>query len=144
MLGGLSIVGALVKVAVVFALLWITLKLVARVHRNSGGVVVRRRAAAGGGAVRPTGRLVEVMGRSALGRNTSIVVVRVGDNCLALGVSEQNVNLLSEVDLDLDLDDDDDPVVIDSHTDPARTQVSAPRPAWKDFVENLRERTVRR
>ena len=154
MLGGISIVGALIKVAVVFALLWVTLKLVARVHRNSGGtgITVRKPASAGGGRVtRPAHRLVEIMGRSQLGRNTSIVLVRVGDSCLALGVSEQQVNLLYEVDLDLDTPNDDDVVVLDTNTDdarvvagPARTQAPASGPAWRNFVENLRERTVRR
>jgi flagellar biogenesis protein FliO len=128
-MAGFSIIGALIKVALVFGLLFVTLKIVARVNSKSMGGSGRGLASFN----RPSGKTVEVVGRSVLGRNASVVVVRVGTSCLALGVSENAVNLLSEVEVDLE-----------EPAPPAGTQVVAAMPTWRDFLENLRERTVRR
>lgn len=129
-MAGFSIIGALIKVALVFGLLFVTLKIVARVNRKSMGGAGR---AALNGMGRSSGKTVEVVGRSVLGRNASVVVVRVGTSCLALGVSENAVNLLSEVDVDLE-----------EPAPPAGTQAPVALPSWRDFLDNLRERTVRR
>jgi flagellar biogenesis protein FliO len=136
-MGDVNIVGAIIKVALVFGLLWVTLRVVARLNGpKMGGAVGRRRD--------PVARPVEVLGRSPLGRSASVSVVRLGDRCFALGVTEQNVNLLTEVDIDLTEPPDAPPVVSPiSSPIPARTQVPGARPTWRDFVESLRERTVR-
>jgi flagellar protein FliO/FliZ len=86
---------------------------------------------------------VEVVARQGLGRNTSVVIVRAADRALVLGVTESTVSLLAEA----------DPSVLDLR--PEEVQPDAPgmarsggplaRPsAWKDTLELLRERTVRR
>lgn len=123
-MAGFSVLGALVKVGLVFVLLWVTLRVVARINGRPGGVL---------GAGRPASRPVEVLARSALGRNTAVVVARIGDRCLALGVSDHSVNVLGEVEMD-DL----------LPAAPSWTQGPAPRSAWRDLLDGLRERTVRR
>jgi hypothetical protein len=58
-------------------------------------------------------------------------VVRLGSRCFALGVTEQQINVIAEVDIDL------------GEPEPAGTQVVVSRPSWREVVETLRERTVR-
>ena len=120
---GFSVVGAMLKVIVVFVLFWFTLKGLGRMHGQGRGK--------GGAAARP----VEVIGRSPLGRKASVVVVRLGTGHVALGVTEENVTVIGPVDVDL-------PAA--SPAVPAGTQVPAPGPSWREVVSRLQERTVRR
>ena len=122
-MGDFNVLGAIIKVALTFGLLFLTLKLVARV--NGRGLRVRTSA----GAPRP----VELVGRTSLGRSASVALVRMGERCFALGVTEQKVNVLSEVEIDLT-----------PPPPPAGTQGPVVRPSWRELVESLRERTVRR
>jgi flagellar biogenesis protein FliO len=122
MMEGFSVVGSMLKVVAVFVLFWFTLRGLGRLHGQG-----QRRGRANG-VVRP----VEVIGRSPLGRKASIVVVRLGTDHVALGVTEGNVTLLGPV----DVDQPDAP--------PAGTQVAAPGPSWREVVSRLQERTVRR
>ena len=122
MMEGFSVVGSLLKVIAVFVLFWFTLRGLGRLHGQ------------GQGRARPNGvaRPVEVIGRSPLGRKASIVVVRLGTDHVALGVTEGNVTLLG-------------PVAVDQpDAPPAGTQVAAPSPSWREVVSRLQERTVRR
>ena len=129
-MGEVSIVGSIVKVLIVFGLLFLTLKAVARLNGpRVGGGRVR-----GAQAAKP----VEVLGRTALGRNAAVAVVRLGERCFALGVTDQKVNLLTEVEIDLT----EEPVNPVSPP-PAGTQGPGVRPSWRELVESLRERTVR-
>lgn len=131
----ISVVGTLVKVALTFGLLLVTLKLIGRFMGPQSG------------KVRHTGRPVEVMGRTSLGKAAQIVLVRLGDRSYALGVSQQGVQMLTEVDLDDEAidatDDDHDPASLVPAGFPARTQGPVTRPTWRDAIESLRERTVR-
>ncbi len=55
-----------------------------------------------GGAARRRGRTVSgvsVLARQSLSRTGSIAIVQVGDRALVVGVTEQNVTLLTEADL---------------------------------------------
>ena len=130
-MAGFSVVGAMLKVIAVFVLFWFTLRGLGRLHGQG--------RARPGAAVRP----VEVMGRSAIGRKASVVVVRLGTACVALGVTEENVTLLGPVDIDLpDARGLHQPP--ESPAPPAGTQVAAPGPSWREVVSRMRERTVRR
>ena len=114
----------------------------------AGAAAVLRRggfggAGGGGGMGRSRAKnSVEVLGRVSLGRNSSVTVVRVGGRALVLGVSEQNVTLLTET----------DPAELTAtpNVDPESPGTAAPAgfppasSAWKAVVEQLRERTVRR
>lgn len=121
-MGDFDVLGSVLKVVATFGLLFLTLRLVGRfngVRPRTGGK--------GGAAARP----VELVGRSTLGRTSSVAVVRLGSRCFALGVTEQQINVIAEVDIDL------------SEPEPAGTQVVVSRPSWREVVETLRERTVR-
>lgn len=107
---------------------------------------------------------VEVIERKALSRTSSIAVVRVGEQVLALGVSDTNVTVLSEMDLaageasiatSLDTDSataepaaaalaanlptsTTGPVVVSLPSAPQPTQ-----PSRQGWLDTLRDKTVR-
>jgi flagellar protein FliO/FliZ len=88
---------------------------------------------------------VEVVARQGIGRNTSVIIVRAAERALVLGVTETTISLLADADLSvLDVRDDEDA----SPDAPRMVRSGGPllaRPsAWKDTLEQLRERTVRR
>jgi len=117
---GFSAIGAMLKVVAVFVLFWFTLRGLGRMH--------------GQGRTRPgaPARPVEVVGRTAVGRKSSVVVVRLGATYHALGVTEANVTLLGPVEID------------QPEAPPAGTQAPVPGPSWREVVGRMRERTVRR
>ena len=121
-MGDFNFLGSILKVVDTFVLLFATLKFVGRFN----GILPT-----GGRGSRPA-RPVELVARSSLGRSASVAVVRMGSRCFALGVTEQHINLIAEVEIDL------------SEPEPAGTQGPDPRPSWREVVETLRERTVRR
>jgi len=106
--------------------------------------------------------LIEVMSRQRLGRTSTVNVVRIADVVLVVGATEEQVTLLAEVDIDMVED------ALAEARPPARARaeraaerasvVPSPRPApsgalagsvfdrngWGTFVQELRERTVRR
>jgi flagellar protein FliO/FliZ len=103
--------------------------------------------------------LIEVMSRQRLGRTSTVNVVRIADVVLVVGATEEQVTLLAEVDIDMVED------ALAEGRPPARAKapraaaaVPSPRPApsgalagsvfdrngWGTFVQELRERTVRR
>jgi len=122
-MGDFNVLGSILKVLATFALLYATLRLVGRMNG------ARPRT---GGRGAKTIRPVEVVGRSSLGRSASVALVRLGSRCFALGVTDQHINLIAEVEIDLD------------EPEPAGTQATDPRPSWREVVETLRDRTVRR
>jgi flagellar biogenesis protein FliO len=117
-MGALAVVGSMLKVIAVFVLFWFTLKGLARLH--------------GQGRPRSASRPVDVIGRTSVGRKASVVVVRLGTACYALGVTEEHVTLLGPVDVDL------------PEAPPAGTQVPVSGPSWREVVERMRDRTARR
>ena len=124
-MGDLNVVGTLIKVAITFGLLFVTLRVVGRLNGS------RPRLGSGGGRGARVERPVELVARSSLGRSASVAIVRLGQRCFALGVTDQHINLIAEVEIDL------------STPEPAGTQAPETRPSWRDLVENLRDRTVR-
>ncbi|HVM41057.1 MAG TPA: flagellar biosynthetic protein FliO [Acidimicrobiia bacterium] len=102
--------------------------------------VMRKRMVPGTGRRKRPGQLIEVVARQQLGRNASIALVRVGASELLVGVTDQQVNLITET---------DSVVLEDQGTDwtpyPGGAPAGVtPSQAWRDVVERLRERTVRR
>ena len=119
----------LVKVGLVFGLLFVTLRVVGKLHMGGGGARL---------GARKDGAVVQVLGRQSLGRNADVTVVALGDRTLVLGVTEHNVSVVTEL--------EHEPVVTEIVSQPAlpaRTQASASVPTWRDLLESLRERTVR-
>lgn len=88
---------------------------------------------------------VEVIERKALSRTSSIAVVRVGEQVLALGVSDTSVTVLGEVDLAAVAPATAQPTT--STTGPVVVpSASAPEPAHpsrQGWLDTLRDKTVR-
>jgi flagellar protein FliO/FliZ len=114
-----------------------------------GAATVLRRSGVAGTAA--TGRRgartapVEVIARRGLSRGASVIVVRLGGRALVLGVTEQQVSVLAEIDpaeLDAPVDAlDGGSSDAGSTAGPGIGSGSLP---WKVALEQLRERTVRR
>jgi flagellar protein FliO/FliZ len=88
---------------------------------------------------------IEVIGRHQFGRNSSVAIVRAGGKALVLGVTEQSINLLSEFDETALLAS----MEFENPTGPEANRMASqggarPGPTWRAFIENTRERTVRR
>jgi len=118
----------LVKAGLVFGLLAVTVRMLRRYDRRVGttarrGPARRRSGTRGYGSGRSRGarglgaalsglggrpeRVLDVVERTALGRTSSAVLVRVRDQHFLLGVSDSRVTMLLEVDLPAgDADDD--------------------------------------
>lgn len=120
----------LVKVAVVFGLLFATLRVVGKLHNGSGGISI---------GSRKDNAVVQVLGRQSLGRNADVTVVAFGDRTLVLGVTEHTVSVVTELESEPAV-----PVAPQTFLEiPARTQDSSPVPSWRELIESVRERTVR-
>lgn len=118
----LSLLGRLVfSLAIVLVLMF----LVARVMRN--------RAMPGVGRIGARRDLLQVVARQTLTRTTSVAVVSAADRALVLGVTENGISVLAELDSSA-LEPDE----------PDGTTPIAPAPSWQGFVDVLRERSVRR
>lgn len=86
---------------------------------------------------------VRVLARQGLGRHASLTVVRTGAKTLVLGVTENNVSVLTELE-DIDLDQ-----IQQLQPESQRTGISedaqlASGQAWTGLLTQIRERTVRR
>ncbi len=107
--------------------------------------------------------VIEVVARQRMGRSSTVNVVRVADVVLVVGATEEQVTLLAEVDagaVEHALRERRTPVVAAAHPAPlagsdspalaARSSSGAlagsvfDRNGWGTFVQQLRERTVRR
>jgi hypothetical protein len=97
----------LIKAGLVFGLLAVTIKMLRRYDRRSGTGGGRRagRSRRGGGAggrsrrARHDERVLEIVERAPVGRASSVLLVRVQDQHWVLGVTEQQISMLLEVDL---------------------------------------------
>src|SRR4051794_14294976 len=114
--------------------------------------------------------LIEVVARQRLGRSSTVNVVRIGDVCLVVGATEEQVTLLAEVDpetVDAAVPAKQAPRQLapvaedDGHEAPERPRVTArtssrgtssgglngtvfDKNGWSSFMTELREKTVRR
>jgi flagellar protein FliO/FliZ len=106
--------------------------------------------------------LIEVVARQRIGRTSTVNVVRIADVVLVVGATEEQVTLLAEVDADavdaalherrvpvpIGAPDDGEegraPALAARATSPALAGSVFDRNGWGAFVNQLRERTVRR
>jgi len=154
-----SLIAALFRVVLVFALLWAVLRVIGRVT----GRAPKRRLVRSGRGQRHD-RVVEILDRQSIGRESSVAVVRVGDRRLALGITEHGINVLAELEpepgpeaaaaavatdvVDLDARRTGTP---DASGGPIGVRLgravaggSSPSHGLRAVVDELRERTVRR
>jgi flagellar biogenesis protein FliO len=136
-----SLAALLVRVVVSLGVVLVVMWGAATVLRRSGVVGTAATGRRGGRRTAP----VEVVARHGLARGASVIVVRLGGRALVLGVTEQHVSLLTEIDpaeLDAPVDAlDTGSSDAGSTAGPGIGSGSLP---WKVALEQLRERTVRR
>lgn len=134
------------SLALVFGLMWVA----ARVVRGRGA------------AMRTKVDHLEVLERKALTRNSSIAIVRIGGETVAVGITDTQVSLIGPA--HVDASDASDPAAADATTVPvtedvvtpvahittpaaARTSaapaVPVPAGGRRSFLDALRDRTVR-
>lgn len=118
----LSLLGRLViSLGIVLALMAVLAKVLRnRVMPGMGRTAVRRDA-------------LQVLARQPLSRAASVAVVRAGDRMLVIGVSDNGVNLLAEL----------DPLSLEVEEAAAGAPVLAD-PSWRGVLDALRERSTRR
>jgi flagellar protein FliO/FliZ len=135
----------ILSLSVVVGIMWVA----ARVLRKKVGV--------GGGSKRHKGDLITVVARKGVSKNAAVAVVQVGDQVLVLGITEHNVNVLSEADPAL-VEPIDLLQPMDQTANSARSSLRSgrmllpapdidlrgPAKAWKLLLDSLRDRTVRR
>lgn len=85
---------------------------------------------------------VEVVARHSLSRNASLVTSRIGDRYFVLGVTDHNIQTITELDA-LDLEDDGLDVDWTTHLG-NETSTSQSSTTRKGMIEQLREMTARR
>jgi flagellar protein FliO/FliZ len=106
--------------------------------------------------------LIEVVARQRMGRSSTVNVVRIADVVLVIGATEEQVTLLAEVDADAvdaalrerrapvpvgaadDAPDAGVRTIAARSTSPALVGSVFDRNGWGTFVNQLRERTVRK
>jgi flagellar protein FliO/FliZ len=108
--------------------------------------------------------LIEVVARQRMGRASSVNVVRIGDTCLVIGATEEQITLLAEVDPETvesallaspsprlspvrraePADGQPQPAMAARASSGALNGTVFDRGGWSSFVGQLRERTVRK
>jgi len=130
-----SLLALLVRVVVSLGVVLVVMWGAAAVLRRSGVTGTVGIGARGGRRKAP----VEVLARHGLSRGASVTVVRLGGRGLVLGVTDQHVTLLTEIDpAELDAAPDEQPA------GPAGPGIGPGTLPWKVALEQLRDRTVRR
>ncbi|MFW3170478.1 flagellar biosynthetic protein FliO [Geodermatophilus sp. CPCC 206100] len=93
--------------------------------------------------------LIEVVARQRMGRASSVTVVRIAGRVLVVGATEEQVTLLAEVDGDAveEAVQERQAAMARPATAPSTGVLAGSvfdRAGWTTFVQQLRERTVRR
>lgn len=126
-MANVSVIGLLGRMVVSLAVVVGLMYAVAKVARKRLGV---------GTVGMPKAQQLQLVARQTLGKGAAVAAVRSGDRLLLLGVTEQNVSLLSESDL---LVED---LVENPETE--RANVALKPPNWADLLDRARALTARR
>jgi flagellar biosynthetic protein FliO len=114
------------SLAVVIGLMW------------AAATVLRKRGIVSGSARRGSGADIELVARRSMGRNSSIVVIKIGERSMVVGVTDHQITKLDDAELtEIDLSD-----AGSNWTAPAGT--TSLGSAWKTMLEQMRTRTTRR
>jgi len=119
----------IVSLSVVFGLMWFLARVVRR--RGLGGV--------GGGGNRRPGVQVDIVARRTLSRNSSIAVVRAGNQHMVVGVTDHMITKLADADFEDEIEIQN---MEGQWTAPSPAPTGA-SPSWKAMLNQLRDRTVR-
>lgn len=126
----------LFSLAIVIGLMWVAAN------------QLKKRGYGGTGGRRGPGVQLEVLARRSMGRNSSIVVVRVGDRSMLVGVTDHQINKLDDVDIDeIDLESANwtaTPALPAPASASSSSANNGEHPsAWKMMLEQMRTRTTR-
>lgn len=126
------------SLSLVFGLMWVA----ARVLRGRAGMLQRARL-----------DHLEVVERKALGKGSSIAIVRVGDETLTVGITDSTITLLGHAEIELDASDEaaapasaaaGATVVSLVPAESAASAVVVPTgEARRSLLDSLRDKTVR-
>lgn len=132
-MGDVSLLSLFARLAISLAVVLAVMALAGRALRKKAmpGMGRRQRVAP-----------IEVLARQGLGRTASVAMVRAGGKVLLLGITEANVNILSEADEAALLVEDDVPEA--NWTASPGGGPAHPSWTWKTMIDAARERTVRR
>jgi flagellar protein FliO/FliZ len=136
-----SLAALLARVVVSLGVVLVVMWGAATVLRRSGVAGTAATGRRGGKRTAP----LEVIARRGLSRGASVIVLRLGGRALVLGVTEQQVSVLAEIDpaeLDAPVDATDERSSDAGST--AGPGIGSGSLPWKVALEQLRERTVRR
>jgi flagellar protein FliO/FliZ len=124
-----------ISMAVVLVVMW----LAARFLKNRQFPGAGMRIPNGSGNKREP--IVQLLGRQGVGKGASVSVVRAGDKTLVIGVTDNNVTLLGEIDhIDLATQSEPQRTVAPVASAPTADVASA----RKGLLEQVREMTVRK
>lgn len=86
---------------------------------------------------------LQVIARQGVGRKANVAIVRAGDKTLVIGVTEQQVSLLSELE-HIELDHEANEIDVHWTDIDMEAPAGAPSPSWKGLLTQIREQTVRK
>lgn len=135
-----SVVEVLIRLVASLAMVVAIILVFAKVLRNRGGLRFGRSG---------TAPKLDVLDRTAVSRNASVAVVRVGGRGLIVGITENSVTLLAEAPELIDRYEQEEaertaPPVERMELEWPDATSSAPESTRMNFFEALREATVRR
>jgi flagellar protein FliO/FliZ len=83
---------------------------------------------------------LQVIARQGVGRKANVAIIRAGGKALVIGVTEQQISVLAELD-EIELDKESDVQWTDISVD---APAGATSPSWKGLLTQVREHTVRK
>lgn len=121
------------SLSLVFGLMWVA----ARVLKGRAGMLQRARL-----------DHLEVLERKPLGKGSSIAIVRVGDDTLTVGITDNTITLLGHAEIDLEAEEpanaDAKVIAIAPAAAPTDAPVVAlPTGGKRSLLDALRDKTVR-
>lgn len=119
------------SLSLVFGLMWVA----ARVLKGRAGVLQRARL-----------DHLEILERKPLGKGSSIAIVRVGDDTLTVGITDNTITLLGHAEIELDVVEPSSADVISivpASTPTDATVVATPAGGKRNLLDALRDKTVR-
>ena len=133
-----SMTTTLLRVAIVFVLLFATMRVMARLTGNRRGSRGRARAKGSARRRHSASRPIELIDRQSLSRNATIAIVDVDGRRIAIGITEQNVRLLVDLSTARHAGPTDE---IDLRDTPDDSGDAAP--SLRELADTLRERPAR-
>lgn len=127
----------LLSMGVVMGVMWIAARVITKRGLSGKALGIKRETAM---------QQVRVLSRQNVGRRASVAVVRAAGKTMVVGVTDNNVSLLSDITLDMrEIALDDEHEFSEPHwTGAPADATTTSSQAWTGLLSQIRERTVRR